>query len=131
MDTNSRARQTRASSFSLSSLFFLIAGLAVLLAVSIPALQTLKQRQIRLEVFLSTALGVGCFAGMLGAMVGLFHYRRWRGLGWGFLTGLAIGALVGPLVWSQNYGQIVTTSLGGSCLLLILAVLFRAHDRAD
>jgi F0F1-type ATP synthase assembly protein I len=106
----------------------MITGVAVLLAISIPAVRTLTQHQVRARVFLEASLIVGGLTSILGALIGLFHYRRWRGLSWGLLVGAVIGVCVGPLVLSREYGQVVGSCLGGSLLLLILAVLFRARD---
>ncbi len=116
------------SSFSLAALFFLMACLAVLLAVLLPGVQALSERQVGVSQFVSSSLVVGAFASLLGGMVGLFHYRRLRGLGWGLLTGLVVGLCVGPVVLSRHFGQVVVASLGGSVLLLVLATAYRLQQ---
>ena len=127
---NSKAPSTsaRTSSFSLAALLFLLACAAVLLALLLPALQTWNEQQLGPYTFVSTALSVGAFASVLGGLIGLFHYRRLRGLGWGLLAGLGTGICVGPVVLSDHYGQVVVTCLGGSLLLLVLATVFRFQD---
>ncbi len=118
----------RTSSFSLAALFFLLALAAVLLAILLPALRTRAEQQIGGLKFAGAALGVGFFASVLGGMIGLFHYRRLRGLGWGVLTGLLTGICIGPVVLSHHYDQVVATCLGGSVLLVALAILYRLHE---
>lgn len=118
----------RTSSFSLAALFFLMACAAVLLAILLPALRTRVEQQIGGLAFAGAAFGVGVFASILGGMIGLFHYRRLRGLGWGVLTGLLTGICVGPVVLSQHYDQVMATCLGGSLLLVMLAILYRLYE---
>ena len=78
-----------------------------------------------------TSVGVGLLGAVLGGLIGLFHYRRWHGLSYGLLTGFVVGACVGPVLTSQNYGQIVATCLGGSLLLVILASVYRLREHTD
>ena len=63
-----------------------------------------------------------------GAFVGLFHYRRLLGVGLGILTGSVIGIIVGPVILSPNYSEIMATCLGGSVLLLVLGFVCRVLD---
>ena len=117
-----------ASGFSLAALFFLMACMAVLMAVLLPGVQTLGEPQVGKMQFVASSLVVGAFASLLGGTVGLFHYRRLRGLGWGLLTGLVVGLCVGPVVLSRHFEQVVIACLGGSILLLILATVYRLQQ---
>jgi hypothetical protein len=128
MKTTTTSPPPRSSSFSLAALLFLLACAAVLLAILLPALQTQAEQQLGGITLVGTAAAVGLLASVLGGLIGLFHYRRLRGLGWGILTGLLTGICIGPVVLSDHYGQVVATCLGGSVFLVTLAIFYRLQE---
>jgi len=113
--------QKTSRSFPLSSLFVLVAGCAVVSALLTPVVRSVASGDLGArETALSSAAG-GLVVMVIGVVVGLYHYRPLRGLGWGLLTGGVIGLLVGPIMLTpgKSFGTLVGMSLGGAVVLLI------------
>ena len=69
--------------------------------------------------------------GLLGAIVGVYHYRRKRGLMWGSLTGLILGAFLGPVSLAplDLVPSLFALSAAGAALLVAVAAFFRWSKR--
>ena len=118
--------ELRSAGYPLLALFFLVAACAILVALAAPSVTRLLNDEMSGFWFLGSSV-VGM---VFGVFVGLYHYRRARGVAWGLLSGMLIGALVGPLAVSPNYGQVMATCLGGSLLLVLLGACSRIIDRS-
>lgn len=116
---------TRNSSFSLVAIFYLTALICVLLAIAVQATTPPRASPDRIAM---EAAGTGILGGVLGGLIGLFHYRRLRGLSWGLLTGSVVGVCIGPVLSSRHYGQVMAACLGGSLLLVFLASVYRLNQ---
>lgn len=145
-------RSRRSRGYSLSFLFLLVAACAVVAAVGgkgflflldatvvvvnarnggnlINTTGGLMDEAVRLAIAFATVF----VALLLGAIIGLYHYRKLRGLGWGSVAGLAVGLLAAPLavVPQSSLSHLVTATLGGSCILLAVAVANRFMSRPE
>ena len=118
-------------SFPLSALFILMAACSVVTALVAPLSRAVGAGQIGLD---SAAIASGCGAlavMLIGAVVGLYHHRRARGLGWGILTGGGIGMIMGPVVLTPQsaFPSLLTMSFGGAVALLAVSAMFRGAAR--
>ena len=104
--------------YSLGSLMFLMSYIAVLLAGTRAFTTDGKNVESR-EVITCCVIGV-IVGGMLGGGVGLFHYRRWRGLFAGCLAGIVAGGVGIPLTVLPKpaLASIAATYALGSVLLV-------------
>lgn len=110
-------------SYPLSALFVLVAACAVVFALLTPVVRSVATGDVGVVEAATASAGGALCAMLIGAVIGLHHYRPLRGLGWGTLTGGIIGMLVGPVTLSPGtaFGSLVTMSLGGAAVLLITA----------
>lgn len=118
-------------SYPLSALFLLMAACAVVAAMVAPLARTIDEGKVEI---LAVAEASACGAGLvmlLGAVVGLYHHRRARGLGWGILTGGGIGMIMGPVVLSPQsaFPSLLTMSVGGAAGLLAVSAMLRGAAR--
>ncbi len=69
---------------------------------------------------------------LMGAVIGLYHHRPGRGLGWGILVGGGIGMVMGPVVLTPQdaFSSLLTMSIGGAVALLAVAAIFRGASRS-
>jgi len=119
-------------SYPLGALFVLVAAAGVISALLSPVVRAVVAGQVGFVEAVSASVG-GALCGMvLGAVVGLYHYRLLRGLAWGTLTGGVIGMLVGPVVLAPGhaFGSLMTVSVTGAAALLISAAAFGASVKA-
>ncbi len=114
------------SGYPLGALFVLLAACAVVSALLSPVAHAVVDGNIPLSQLVWSCLIGGIVLAMIGAVIGLYHYRPVRGFGWGVLTGGALGLLLGPLMLAppESLGSLVTVSLGGSIVLLITGGVF-------
>lgn len=118
-------------SYPLSALFLLMAACAVVAAMAAPLARTIDEGKVEILVVVeASACGAGLVM-LLGAVVGLYHHRRARGLGWGILTGGGIGMIMGPVVLSPQsaFPSLLTMSVGGAAALLAVSAMLRGAAR--
>lgn len=79
------------------------------------------------QLLVTTVLGAICGL-FLGAMLGLMQRAPLVGMLIGGPTGFVLGAVTAPLVMvpTSDLGSMMTTTMGGSALILITAVVIRA-----
>ena len=149
---NHLPRNSRSRAYPLSLLFLLVAACAVVAALGGKGfLFLLEATRVVTSawpyvgsaaasggamdegVHLMIAIGTVLVATLLGAIVGLHHYRKLRGLVWGTVTGLVLGLLAAPLavVPQSSLSHLVAATLGGSCILLFVALATRFTTRSD
>lgn len=123
------------SGYPLSALFVLLAGCAVMSALLTPIVHAVVARVLTIGQVAGASVGGAILVGLVGGVVGLYHYRLWRGVGWGVLTGGILGTLIGPVMLAppEAIGHLVITSIGGSLVLLItgaaLGFSSSAHEK--
>ena len=118
--------------YPLSSLFLLIALIAAISAhisplFNAPLGSSEPQNLVMLSFLSGTA---GAFFGMV---IGLYHYRRVKGLIWGVLLGVVFGSLCGP-VFAASFTypwQTMVISGVSTVVLLGIAALFRRINDTD
>ncbi len=114
------------SGYPLSALFVLVAACAVVSALLTPVVRAVIAGSLTLEHVASASLGGAILVALVGGVIGLYHYRPLRGVGWGALTGGIIGLLIGPVTLAppEAIGPLVTMSIGGSVVLLLTGAAF-------
>ncbi|HJN09972.1 MAG TPA: hypothetical protein QF564_14900 [Pirellulaceae bacterium] len=118
-------------SFPLSALFILMAACSVVAALMAPLSRAIGEGEIGVsEAALASACGA-VLVMMLGAVIGLYHHRPARGMGWGILIGGGIGMVMGPVVLSPHsaFPSLLTMSVGGAAALLAVSTMFRGTTR--
>ena len=115
MNQPETGRLTRRSTYSLASLLTLMSFCAVLLA----GLQAMSRGLSFSQAMVIGGIG-GLVCGVLGMMLGLYHYQRLRGAFLGFIAGAIVGLTCTPLVQLEGkwFLQIMLAYLLGSCLLV-------------
>lgn len=112
----------------LAMAFVAIALLAVLVAMD----GVVVRSQSNDENFGRFTATFGLCGMVVGALMGLFHFRRWRGVMLGTLTGSIVGPLMAPLFYcdEKTFPEIMGIALFGCILLPVLAVLVRGKRRS-
>lgn len=112
--------------YPLSVLFVLLAVCAVVSALLAPVAQAVVAHVLTIEQVAMASFAGAILVAIVGSVIGLYHYRPLRGVGWGVLTGGLVGAFTGPVVLAppESLGQLITVSIGGSIVLLITGVAF-------
>lgn len=119
-------------SYPLSALFVLVAACAVIASLITPVVQSIADG----TVGVSEAVGAGVTGTLvtllLGAVVGLYHYRRLRGVLWGALTGALIGMIAGPVVVApaSAFPSLMSISAFGALVLVLIGAGFRLVQRS-
>ena len=123
MQTSDRGMQT---GYPLSALFVLLAACAVVSALLAPVAHAVVAKDLTLSQIFGASFFGAIFVGIVGGVIGLYHYRPLRGVGWGTLTGTIIGTFVGPVMMAppEAIGRLVTMSIGGSIVMLITGAAF-------
>lgn len=113
-------------SYPLSALFLLVAACAVICALLTPVVRAIVVGDVGGEDTAIASAGGAFLSMMVGAVIGLYHYRPFRGLAWGILTGGVIGMIVGPVILApaESLSSLVTMSLGGAIVLVLTGVFF-------
>jgi hypothetical protein len=119
--------ESRGQGYPLSTLFLLIAVCAISSALVAPAVRSAAAGKTGLWDHLSASLGGMLLMTCLGAVIGLYHYRRTRGLLWGMITGATLGAFFGPIALTpgSDLHSLVSLSIGGSLLVIAVGVAMR------
>lgn len=118
-------------SFPLSALFILMAACCVVAALLAPLSRAVVSGKVGIvETATASACG-SLLVTLMGAVIGLYHHRPARGLGWGIVTGGAIGMVMGPVVLSpkSDFPSLITMSVGGAAALLAVSAMFRGTKR--
>ncbi len=118
-------------SFPLSALFILMAACSVVAALVAPLSRAVGSGKVSLAAAAEASACGAVLVMLMGAVIGLYHHRPGRGLGWGIVTGGGIGMVMGPVVLSPQsaFPSLLTMSLGGAVALLAVAALFRGSAR--
>jgi hypothetical protein len=114
-------------SYPLSTLFLLTAACASVLALVTPLVRGRVGEEIGLEAFAVSVIVGGITLGVVGALLGLFHYRRLFSSSVGLMIGIMLGTLVGPLgfVPTEDFSYVLLSAGGGSLVMLGLATVVR------
>ena len=114
-------------SYPLSTLFLLTAACASVLALVTPLVRGRVGEEIGLEAFAVSVIVGGMALGAIGALLGLFHYRRLFSSLVGLMIGIILGTLVGPLgfVPTEDFSYVLLSAGGGSLVMLGLATVVR------
>lgn len=114
------------SGYPLSALFVLLAVCAVVSVLLAPVARAVVTKQVTWDQIAITCFFGVILVGILGAVIGLYHYRPLRGAGWGVLTGGIIGLFIGPVMLAppEEIGTLVTVSIVGSVVLVITGAAF-------
>lgn len=121
---------TQRRSYPLSALFVLMAACAVVTALVTPVSRAVVAGDVGVSSA-TMASAVGAIVVMLlGAIVGLHHYRRGRGVLIGSMTGVGIGLICGPIVLSpaSAFPSLMSMSAGGAMILIIVGIAFRVSS---
>lgn len=119
-----RNRRKPTNSYPLATVFVFVALSATLIGIVTGAVTTAKATdKLEYGIVFGFLLGIG-----IGAIVGLYHHRRLRGLWIGLTTGGVFGALIGPVFVNSNPRQTITTCLVGSAIIVLVGVFFTANS---
>jgi hypothetical protein len=121
----------RPGGYPLIALFLVLTGCAIIAALVGPAARAVSDGKIGLADALLSMLVGSVVVMVMGGIVGLFHYRRARGFGWGLLTGGVIGLFVGPIVLAprESFATVISLSVGGAVMIILIGVAFRLSSR--
>ena len=113
------------------SLFLVITACGIIAALIGPAARAISAGKIGAREVIYASLISTLIVMVTGAVVGMFHYRRARGLFWGLITGAVIGIFVGPLVLAprESFGAVLALSFGGGAVIVLISVAFRIASR--
>ena len=117
------------STFSLEAMFLMTALFCLMLAMLSWIFRSEAARSL-LAVAVSAGATWGFFTGI---MIGLYHYRRMRGVIIGMPTGTVVGAMAGPLciqTYDSPWATIVMSFICG-VILICVATLFRWLNKDD
>ena len=116
-DQTSPTARLRSSGFSLASLMVLVSFCAVLMA----GLRAVVYNVEVGELLLTAGVG-GFLCGLLGAIVGVSHFRRRRGAVFGFLSGSLVGLICCPLsLLDQSWFFVVSITYCLGAVFLVAA----------
>jgi len=113
--------------YSLGTLFLLTAACAAVLALVTPLLRSAVSDEIGLSEFAISIMAGGALLGVIGLIVGFFHFSRLKGTLLGLLLGITLGTFSGPLIFlpPEDFSMLFALAAGGVALLLGLAVAIR------
>jgi hypothetical protein len=106
-------------------LFLLVTASGVVLAMVAPMFR--GPPQAGLKELLIASLAGGVLLSLLGLLLGLFHYSRWRGVLSGVLLGGVLGLLLGPLVFASppSLPLVLLSAVGGAVVILGVGAVAR------
>ena len=98
-------------------------------AVVVGMVSPILRGQVRVgggELFGSAVIGGGVMM-IVGLFVGLFHFSRANGIGWGLVVGSLLGVVCGPLMFvpPNEFPFVFVTAVGGSVVILLVATFIR------
>ncbi len=111
--------------YSLGTLFLLIAACAVVIGMVTPVLR--GDAHVGAEELIGSSISCGIVSLIIGGLVGLFHYSRPRGVGWGVIVGGLIGLVCGPIMFvpPKEFSFFFSTAVGGAVLIVGVAAVIR------
>jgi peptidoglycan/LPS O-acetylase OafA/YrhL len=111
--------------YPLSALFLLVTASGVVLAMVTPVFRG-PQEAGWTELLIASIAGGGLLS-LVGLLLGLFHYSRWRGVLSGGLLGAVLGLLLGPLIFASpsSLPLVLLSSLGGAVVIVAVAAVAR------
>ena len=114
--------------FPLIALFVLVAAAAILLAMVSLVARAAAARTIGTGDIIFAVIGGSCFTMVLATVISLYREVSLLGIALAALTGLLIGALVGPIMLLplDDFVTLMEISAGGSFLLILAGLLGRA-----
>jgi len=114
--------------FSLLSLFMLTALCATLAGLVRPVYQKVGSPDLSQQDFIGAIISMAMSMLILGMILGSFDRSPRRGIVWGGLIGMFLGAGLGPimLLTESQFLQLLTTSVVGSGVILAIAIVARA-----
>jgi len=113
-------------SFSLAALFLLITLAAVVTRQLAAMIQQILSEGIAFSLAWIPLVSALC-GGFWGAVIGLFHFRPARGLGWGLVVGVACGPIFGMLATLVVRQPL--PGLGTLCGLAAVILMFGFYRR--
>jgi hypothetical protein len=121
-----------ARGYPLIALFLVLTACGVVAALVAPALRTIFDGKIGAKDAVTACIVSSVCIMALGGIIGLFHFHRGRGFLLGIITGGAVGIFVGPMVMAprEALGTIVGLSVGGSAIVVLVAVAYRISNRS-
>jgi len=116
---------TPSRGYPLSALFLLVTASGVVLAMVTPVFRG-PQEAGWTELLIASIAG-GVLLSLVGLLLGLFHYSRWRGVLSGGLLGAVLGLLLGPLIFASpaSLPLVLLSSLGGAVVIVGVAAVAR------
>lgn len=120
-------------SYPLSALFVLVAACAVVCTLLTPIVRAIVSGNVGGKETAIASVGGSLLAMLVGAVVGLYHYRPYRGLAWGILCGGVIGMIAGPVVLAppESLDSLMTMSIAGAIVLVITGAAFGLARRNE
>ena len=115
------------TSYPLSAVFYIVAVAAILFSLVAPIF--VVGGNIDYGDLVAWMIVLAILGMFLGALIGLYHYRRRRGVGWGMLVGIFTGAFLGPIVVADNFEQVTMSCLIGSGILVLLTAFIRISSK--
>jgi hypothetical protein len=111
--------------YPLSALFLLVTASGVVLAMVTPVFR--GPQEAGWTELLIAAIAGGVLLSLVGLLLGLFHYSRWRGVLSGGLLGAVLGLLLGPLIFASpaSLPLVLASSLGGAVVIVVVAAVAR------
>jgi hypothetical protein len=126
---NNKLAPTRG--YPLIALFLILTACGIVAALVGPAMRNVMEGKIGARDAALAIMGCSISIMALGGLIGLFHFHRGRGFLWGIITGGVIGVFVGPMMMAPRtaMGTLVGLSLGGSAIIVLVAVAYRISVR--
>ncbi|MCU0874975.1 MAG: hypothetical protein MUE50_21805 [Pirellulaceae bacterium] len=111
--------------YPLSALFLLVTASGVVLAMVTPVFR--GPQEAGWTELLIAAIAGGVALSLLGLVLGLFHYSRWRGVLSGMLLGGVLGLLLGPLIFASpaSLPLVLLSALGGAIVIVGVGAVAR------
>ena len=127
-----QALPRRQGGYPLIALFLVITACGIIAALIGPAARAISDGRVGVREALVSSILSTVVVMLTGGIVGMFHYRRARGFGWGLLTGAVIGMFVGPLILAplEAFGAVLALSFGGAVVIILISVAFRIAARS-
>ena len=118
-------RPSSSRGYPLSALFLLVTAAGVVLAMVAPVVR--GPREAGFGEMLGAAIVGGVALSLLGSVLGLFHYSRWRGVLWGLLLGGVLGLFLGPMMFlpPTSLPLVLLNSLGGAVVIICVGAVAR------
>ena len=126
-DVMNEVPQPSRHTYPLSALFVLMAGCAVVASLVTPVARAVVAGKVGVPETITASVMGTILVTMLAGLIGLYHYRQWRGFLWGILTGALLGVVIGPVALApiEAVPSIFSMSLLGGVMLVVIGAIFR------